>query len=245
MDLGIEGRVALVTGASGGIGLGIARTLAAEGASVAMTSRDADRIAAAASSSGGHAFTHDSADLDATGELVAAVERELGPVDILVLNGGGPPANPDPLAFTREQWEQAHREIVLSAMALLEHILPGMRERGWGRIVANSSTSVREPVETIVLSTAHRSALLATFKDLARDVAGDGVTMNTVMPGRIATDRAIEIYGSVENAAAPIPAGRLGTVEEVAATVAFLCSEPAAHVTGTALAVDGGLTHLI
>jgi 3-oxoacyl-[acyl-carrier protein] reductase len=245
MNLKIDGRVALVTGASRGIGLGIAKALAEEGVRVAMTSRSQERIEAAARAVGGTPFVHDASDLDGTGQLVADVERTLGPIDILILNGGGPPASPDQLSFTREQWQEAHRSILLSAMALLEHTLPGMRERGWGRIVSNSSTAVREPVKSIVLSTAHRSALLATFKDLARDVAGDGVTMNTVLPGRIETDRALAVYGTVENAVGPIPAGRMGTIEEMGATVAFLCSEPAAHITGQAIAVDGGLTHLI
>jgi len=174
------------------------------------------------------------------------VESKLGPIDVLVCNTGGPPAGPDPLGFTREQWEAAHRTLVLAPMAVIERVLPGMRERGWGRILAVGSTSVIEPLATIQLSNAHRPGLVAAFKVLARGAAADGVTFNTVHPGRIATARILDLGPSreaVEAAAREqIPAGRLGTVEEMAAAAAFLCSERASYVTGTALVVDGGLT---
>ena len=141
MDLGIQGRVALVGGASKGIGRAVAAVLAAEGARVVVTSRDGDRIAQVAAEIGAAAgLAWDSADLDAAPALVARVAEEVGPVDILVTNTGGPPANPDPLSFTTEQWEQAHRTLVLAPMTLLKLVLPGMRERGWGRVVAIAST---------------------------------------------------------------------------------------------------------
>jgi len=249
VDLGIDGKVALVTGASKGIGRGIAAALAAEGATVAISSRSRERIDAAAADIGARGYVHDSADVDAAPELVAAVERDLGPVEILVTNTGGPPLGADALGFTREQWEAAYRELVLAPMALIERAAPGMRERRWGRVLNVSSSSVREPIAAIMLSNAHRSALLAAFKTLARQIAADGVTLNSLLPGRIATDRILESAGSRENAeaaaAANVPAGRMGTVEEIAAAGAFLCSERASYITGVALLVDGGMTQSV
>src|SRR5687768_3205017 len=156
MDLGIDGRVALVTGASQGIGKAIAAELAREGARVAISSRSREKIDAAAADIGATGFVLDSTDLDAVPAFVEQVEDE--PVDILVCNTGGPPGNPDPLAFTREQWESAYRTLVLAPMALVERVVPGMRERGFGRIVNVASTSVREPIGNLMLSNAHRAS---------------------------------------------------------------------------------------
>jgi 3-oxoacyl-[acyl-carrier protein] reductase len=243
VDLGLDDRVALVTGASKGIGLGIACELRAEGARVAISSRSRDRIEAAAAEIGATGFVHDSSDLDGVPALVESVERELGPIDVLITNTGGPPPG-DPLGFTREQWEAAYRDLVLAPMELVQAVLPGMRERGFGRIVSVSSSAVREPIPFLMLSNAHRTGLLAAFKTIARQVVADGVTLNTVLPGRIATDRMMETMGSREAAEAAteqVPAGRLGTVEEMAAAAAFLCSARASYITGVALPVDGGL----
>lgn len=249
MDLGLHGRVALVTGGSKGIGRATAAMLAAEGARVAIASRSADRIEAAAAEIGARGYVFDSGDLDAVPGLVDRVEADLGPIDVYVANTGGPPAGPDPLGFTREEWEEAHRTLVLSPMAFLERLLPGMRERGWGRVVAIGSMAVVEPVDYLQLSNAHRPGLVAAFKLLARRSAADGVTLNVVHPGRIGTERVYGNSGSREAAEASarttIPAGRLGTAEELAAAVAFLCSEPASYITGTTLLVDGGLTHSV
>jgi 3-oxoacyl-[acyl-carrier protein] reductase len=246
MDLGIDGKVALVTGASKGIGKAIAAALVAEGAQVAISSSSRERIEAAATDIGAKGFVLDSGDLDAAPEILARVENELGLVDILVCNTGGPPANADPLGFTREQWETAYRSLVLAQMALVERVVPGMRDRRFGRIVNVASTSVREPIANLMLSNAHRASMVAAFKTVARAVAADGVTLNTVLPGRIATERAYSLSGSPEaaeaSAAQEVPAGRMGRPEEMAAAVAFLCSVPAAYVTGETLAVDGGMT---
>jgi 3-oxoacyl-[acyl-carrier protein] reductase len=246
MDLGLSGRVALVTGASKGLGRGIAAALAAEGARVAVTSRSRERIEAAAAETGARlAIPHDGSDLDGVPGLVEQVEAELGPIEILVTNTGGPPPGPDPLGFHRDQWEESYRTLVLFPVALVERVIPGMRERGWGRIVNVSSTSVREPIDGLMLSNAHRTATLGAFKTISRQVASDGVTLNTLLTGRIATDRILDMAGSreaaEEAAREQVPAGRLGTVEEYAAVAVFLCSEPASYVTGAALPVDGGL----
>jgi 3-oxoacyl-[acyl-carrier protein] reductase len=245
VDLGLNERVALVTGASKGLGRGIAAALAAEGARVAVTSRSEERIEAAAREIGAHPFVHDTGDADAAAALVEAVESELGSIDVLVTNTGGPPAGADALGFDRAQWEEAYRQLVLGPLALIEAAIPGMRERGWGRVVNVSSTSVREPIPALMLSNVHRSGTLAAFKTIARQIAGDGVTLNTLLTGRIATDRMLEIgvsrEAAEESARHEVPAGRMGTVEEYAAVAAFLCSDAAGYVTGAAIPVDGGL----
>jgi 3-oxoacyl-[acyl-carrier protein] reductase len=245
MDLGLTGKVALVTGASKGIGRGIAAELVAEGARVAISSHSRERVEATAAELGATPYVHDTSDLDHAAVLVAEVEQALGPIDVLVCNTGGPPGGPDALGFTREQWQAAYAALVLGPMALVEAVLPGMRERGFGRVVNVASTSVREPISNLMLSNTHRVAMVDAFKTLARQVAADGVTLNTVLPGRIDTDRLAELLGSREAAAAAaaeeVPAGRLGTVEEFAAVAVLLCSARASYVTGETVAVDGGL----
>ena len=244
MDLGLKGRVALVTGASQGIGLGIARELAAEGARVAVSSRTREKIEAAAEDIGARPYVHDTLDLDAAPELLQGVESDLGPIDILVTNTGGP-AGGEPLEFTRDQWEAAHRELVVAPIEMIRSAVPGMRERGLGRILSVSSSAAREPIPTLMLSNSHRPGLLGAFRTLARKLAADGITLNTILPGRIATDRIAHLHGSIEEAQEvardQIPAARLGTAEEIAAAAAFLCSERASYITGVALLVDGGL----
>jgi len=246
MDLGLAGRVALVTGGSKGIGRAIAAELAAEGAKVAISSRSRDQLAETAGELGVHAFVHDNADLQAIPQLIEEVQTALGPIDILITNTGGPQPSPAPLHHSQDQWEDAYRTLVLAPIQLIAAVMDGMQERRFGRIVNVGSSTVREPSPTLMLSNAHRSATLAALKTIARDVAPDCVTVNSVLPGRIATDRMFDLYGSKEFAetlgAADVPAERLGTPEEFAAVVAFLCSERASYVTGTALLVDGGLT---
>jgi 3-oxoacyl-[acyl-carrier protein] reductase len=245
MDLGIEGRTAIVGGASAGIGRAIAQALTAEGVRVVLSSRDPERTARAAAEVGAAAgIAWDTDDVAGADRLVDAAEAAVGPIDIVVVNTGGPPAGPDPLAFDDAAWEAAHRSLVRAPMALLRRVLPGMQGRGWGRVVGVASTSVREPIGNLMLSNAERSATLAAFKTLSREVARDGVTVNTLLTGRIATRRMEAIYGSMEEAedqaAEAVPAARLGRPEEMAWAAAFLCSERAAYVTGTALPVDGG-----
>jgi 3-oxoacyl-[acyl-carrier protein] reductase len=240
MDLGIGGRVALVTGASQGLGLGVASALAREGAVVAISSRSRERIDQAAAGIGARGFVHDAADVDGAARLVRRVEDDIGPIDILVANSGGPPAGEDPLGFGPDQWRGAYEMLLLGQLALIEAALPGMRERRWGRILSLSSSVVREPNPLLILSSAHRAGLLAALKTIAGRVAADGVTVNTLLPGVIATDRARAIGADRPEWLATIPVGRLGTVEEFAAAAAFLCSEPAAYITGTTLLIDGG-----
>ena len=249
MDLGLEGRVALVTGASKGIGRGIAAELAAEGARVAISSHSPERIEATAREIGALGLVHDAADVDSAGAVVAAVEDRLGPIDILVCNTGGPPGGPDALGFAREQWEKAYTTLVLDPMALIEAVVPGMRSRGFGRVLNVVSAGVREPIPNLMLSNAHRVSMINAFKTLSRQLAPDGITFNSVLPGRIDTDRLAELYGSREAAVAvaeqEVPAGRLGTVEEFAAVAVFLCSARASYVTGETVVIDGGMTRSV
>jgi len=246
MELGLQGRTALVTGASKGLGHGIARALAEEGAQVAISSRSRDRAESAAAKIGATGYEHDNTDLDAARALLERVVADLGPIDILVANTGGPPGGPDPLGFTRERWQDAHRDLVLSPIELIEQVVPGMRERGFGRILSISSSAAREPIPSLMLSGSHRPGLLGALKTIAWAVAPDGITVNTILPGRFATDRAVANFGSLdaaeEAARDQVPIGRLGRVEELAALAAFLCSERASYITGTAMVVDGGLT---
>lgn len=246
MDLGIEGRTALVMGASRGIGRGIAESLSAEGARIALASRSLARLepVAAGLASETACFEADSSDLEGLAALPDAVEEELGPVEILVVNTGGPPAG-GALDNPREQWEAAYRELVLAPKTLIEATVGGMRERGWGRVVNVASSSVREPIAGLALSNAHRMATVGLFKTLATEIAADGVTVNTIGTGRIATDRLAELYGSLEGAeeqaAREVPAGRLGTPREYGDLVAFICSERAGYLTGAVIPLDGGL----
>lgn len=240
MDLRVGGRVALVTGASKGLGWGVAAALGREGAVVAISSRSQERVDAAAATLGARGFVHDAADAEGAAKLARAVEHQLGPIDILITNSGGPPASPDGRLFSREQWRAAYEVLLLGQIALIEAVLPGMRERKWGRILSLSSSVVREPNAALILSASHRAGLLAALKTIARQVAPDGVTINTALPGVIATDRARAIGADSPQWLAEIPMGRLGTVEEFAAAAAFLCSEPAGYITGTTLVVDGG-----
>jgi 3-oxoacyl-[acyl-carrier protein] reductase len=246
VDLGIEGRVALVLGASRGIGRGIAAALAREGARVAIASRSAEALEEAASTIEGEVrpFPADTGDSGRMRELPGEVAEALGPVEILVANTGGPPGG-GALDNSLEEWEAAFRSLVLAPRVLVESVLPGMRERGWGRIVNVGSASTREPIPGLVLSNANRMAAVGLLKTLAAEVAGDGVTVNTVATGMIATDRLADLRGSLEQAEVAarerVPAGRLGTPEEYGDLVAFLCSERAAYLTGAVIPLDGGL----
>jgi len=246
VDLGLEGRTALVMGASRGIGRGIAGALAREGARVAISSRSEDSLRAAAEEIEGevHVFPADTGDLDRLRELPGQVSEGLGPVDILVANTGGPPTG-GALDNSQEEWEQAFRSLVLAPRVLLEAVVPGMKERGWGRIVNVSSSSIREPIPYLTLSNANRMAALGLLETLADEVAADGITVNTVATGMFATERLADPEGSLkgaeEAARQRVPAKRLGHPEEYGDLVAFLCSERAAYLTGAVIPLDGGL----
>jgi 3-oxoacyl-[acyl-carrier protein] reductase len=248
MDLGIDGKVALVMAASRGIGRAVAVALAREGARVAISSRSAERLeeAAAEVGEGTVQLVADTGDLEGVAALPDRVAEALGPVEILVLNTGGPPMG-GALEHDVAEWDDAYRSLVLAPKVLADAVVPGMRERGWGRIVNVGSTSTREPIPFLNLSNSHRMAAVGFLKTLSREVAGDGITVNTVATGRFATDRLADHAGSLEQAEeaarTQVPAGRLGRPEEYGDLVAFLCSERAAYLTGTVIPLDGGVLH--
>ncbi|MGW4517452.1 SDR family oxidoreductase [Streptomyces sp. NPDC004393] len=253
MDLGIRGRIAVVAASTGGLGRAVAEALAAEGALVVMAGRRGDlaqQIAAGLPDAVGVQV-----DLTAPSgpqTLIEAAREAYGDPDILVLNGPGP--RPGPAAdLDTDDLAAAVDATLLAQQRLVALTLPAMRRRGWGRILAIGSSGIAEPLPGLVLSNAARAALAAYLKTLAAEVAADGVTVNLLLPGRIATDRVAALdaaraererrpIAEVEAASkAAIPAGRYGSPAEFAAAAAFLCGAPASYVTGTALRCDGGL----
>jgi 3-oxoacyl-[acyl-carrier protein] reductase len=248
VNLGLENRVALVMGASRGIGRAIAAALAREGARVAIASRSQEKLgeAAAAIGASATAFVADASDLDRLAALPGEVETALGPVEILVLNTGGPPFG-GALDHELDEWETAYRSLVLAPRVLTGAVVPGMRERGWGRIVNVGSSSTREPIPGLNLSNSHRMATVGFLKTLSREIASGGITVNTVATGRFATERLADASGSLDGAEAAaraeVPAARLGQPEEYGDLVAFLCSDRASYITGAVIPVDGGLLH--
>lgn len=242
MDLGITGRVALVTGASRGLGFACAEALVAEGCTVAITGRSRDRLAAAAAQIGAVPVVADVAHPDGPAAAVGETVTALGPVDILVANAGGP----QPGGFGQVDdaaWEAALQTNLMGTVRLIRAALPAMRERGWGRIITITSRSAREAIDGLVLSNATRAGVAGTVRTLAREVARDGVLVNNVMPGSFATERLIELYGSAEVVSArgrESVIGRVGEPAEFGALVAFLASARASYITGASFLIDGG-----
>lgn len=257
MDLGLHDKTALVLGAGGGLGGAIARTLAREGAAVGVADLDgaaAFHLQAMIEAAGGRALAveWDISDLGLIAEKIGLITAAFGPVDILVNNTGGPPPTPaagqDPAL-----WLRFFQTMALSVIAITDHVLPGMRERRFGRIITSTSSGVVVPIENLAISNALRLSLVGWSKTLAREVARDGVTVNIVLPGRIATDRirfldeqrAARLQLSVEDvvteSTASIPIGRYGAPQEYADVVTFLASALASYVTGSIVRVDGGL----
>ena len=250
MDLGIRDRVALVTGASSGLGKACALALAGEGARVAVAARRAAELERVASESiergavDARAFTVDLTDARSIDLLLRDVREAFGGVDILVANSGGP----KPGSFLQtapEDWDVAYRGVLRSMLQLIHGVVPGMRERRWGRIVALTSTSVKQPIATLALSNVFRTALVSALKTLSGEIAKEGVTVNAIATGRILTDRLRALYGgddgALQRAGTEVPIGRIAQPDEFAPLVAFLCGEPARYVTGQTIAVDGGL----
>jgi 3-oxoacyl-[acyl-carrier protein] reductase len=256
MDLGIKNRVALVMSAGGGLGSAIALALAREGATVAVSDQNSQALEDTVSrirEAGGaaHCFQADLADLENISTMVADVRRSVGNPDILINNSGGPPPS---LAagVAPQQWRNQFDSMVLSLMHLTDLLLPVMKQRGWGRIITSTSSGVVAPIPNLGMSNALRLALVGWSKTLANEVAADGICVNVVLPGRIATDRIRSLdearasregktYEVVAASTASIPARRYGKPEEYADAVAFLASERAAFITGSVIRVDGGM----
>lgn len=256
MDLGLTGKTALVLGASSGLGRAMALALAKEGANIALAARRTELLNDLAAECEAHGvralpIAWDLSDRSLIDANVSAVEAGLGPVDILVNNTGGPPPTPaagqDP-----DLWIAQFNALVASVIAITDRVLPGMRQRNWGRILTSTSSGVVAPIPGLALSNALRLSLVGWSKTLAREVARDGVTCNVIVPGRISTDRTRFLdekraeregkeIAAVEAASlAAIPMGRFGDPAEYGAVAAFLCSVQAAYVTGSIVRVDGG-----
>ena len=242
MDLGIEGRRAAVAAASKGLGFATAAALVAEGARVAVCGRERQRIeeAAARLGEGVIPLVADVSTPEGARGFVASAGEALGGVDILVTNAGGPPAG----SFEStpiEQYREALDLNLMSVVAMCHEAIPGMRAQGWGRVVAITSTSVREPIGNLILSNVARTGATSFLKTLAREVARDGVTVNSIQPGLHATDRVADLYGGdVERLAANVPVGFIGRPEDFGRVAAFLCSDHARYITGAAIPIDGG-----
>lgn len=244
MDLGLRARRALVMGGSSGLGKAIAQALILEGARVAICARGAERLAATAAQLGAEGIVADLARPGAAAELVGEAEKRLGPLDILVVNTGGPPPGKF-TALADDAWRLAFDALWMSSVGALRAVLAGMRERRWGRVVVVTSIAAREPVANLLLSNSLRAGLHGLVNALSKEVAADGVTVNALMPGYTLTERLEELRLDEAALTAQIPARRLGRAADFAAVAAFLCSEQANYVTGQALACDGGLLQSI
>lgn len=257
MDLGLDGKVALVTASSKGLGKACAKALAAEGANVVMCARTPETLAQAAEEidkAGSGDVTTVVADLSTQDGIASAISTTLdahGRIDILLTNTGGPPLGTFDDA-TDDQWLEAFENLHLGAARLIRAALPSMREQRWGRIIGIQSSSIKQPIPGLTLSNGVRPAVAGLFKSLMPEIADDNITINLVVPGIILTDRIIKgqtaraeaagktLEEQLTAVASTIPAGRLGEPEELAAMVAFVASERAAYVTGSVIQVDGG-----
>lgn len=256
MDFRIKGKTALIIAGSRGLGGAIAEALAAEGVRVAITARSQasiDERIEVICDRGGEAFGI-SADLTEWNSIESAVEearRRLGSVDILVLNTGGPPPS-KAAGISPELWEEYFRVLVLNLVKITDMVLPDMRKNRWGRIMHISAPGIITPIPYVALSQSLRSALSIWLKTLATEVAGEGVTVNTLIPGVVSTERVVELASTrakqdgrkteevLAEQLATVPAGRAGRASEFGAVAAFLASEQAAYVTGSRIRIDGG-----
>jgi len=257
MDLGLKNKVALVAASSQGLGRAVAEELAAEGAALVLCARDSRTLAETAASIAEKTNAHvlavpaDVTLAEDIKRVVDAGNERFGRIDILVTNAGGPPAGRFE-QLTHQQWEDAIRLTLLSAVELTRQVLPGMKERRWGRIINITSIAVKQPVENLLLSNSLRAGLTGFARTLANEVAPDGITVNNVLPGYTRTERLDELAQMMaeKQGISPnefrgkwekeIPMGRLGEPREFAAMVTFLASERASYVTGTSIQVDGG-----
>ena len=240
MDLGISGRRAVVAASSAGLGFGCAKALLDAGCEVVINGRDPDKLAAAAAKlPGARPIAADVSNADLASAFVAKAAEELGHIDIMVTNAGGPPLGNFASIEVEAYLDAVHLNL-MSVVAMTKATVPSMQERGWGRVVAITSLSVRQPMPNLILSNTARAGATSFLKTVAREVAGDGVTVNTVQPGSHLTDRLTGGDPTVVPSAKGIPAGFIGDAGDFGAVVAFVCSEQAKFITGASIPVDGG-----
>ncbi len=241
MELGIAGRRAAVAAATAGLGLGTAKALAAEGVLVAICGRTQERVDAAVAELGGDAvgIVADVSTPEGGRGFVEAVVDALGGVDILVANGGGPPAG-NFAATPFELYEPAIANNLLSIVAMTQAAVPGMQAEHWGRIVAITSVSVRQPIANLILSNTARAGVTAFLKTVSGELFGEGITVNSVQPGLHRTARIAALAGPDSGPDGGFPPGTIGEADDFGAAVAFLCSEQAKFITGVGLHIDGG-----
>jgi len=257
VDLGLSGKVALVAASSKGLGRAIAQALAAEGATLALCARGSEMLSAtrdalaASTTAPVHAVAADLSTLEGIREVVRSTLERFGRIDVLVTNAGGPPSGP----FASHDWPAWQRAVELtlrSAVELTRAVLPGMRERRWGRILHVTSLTVKQPIDGLMLSSSIRSAVMGFSRTLANEVAAEGITVNTILPGYMNTERVTELnlatatregipLADVERRVlGQIPMRRIGEPRELAELAAFLASERASYITGQSIVVDGG-----
>lgn len=240
MNLGLEGKRALVLGSSAGIGRGVAAALIAEGARVALSGRDPGRLVAAVADLGAaDGIETDLEEPGAGAALVARAASALGGLDVLVTSCGGPPKGGF-LDVDAAAWERAYRGVWMSAVEAIRAALPAMIEGGWGRVLLITSSTGREPIPGLTISNGLRPGLHGLANSLSKEVADAGVTVNAIMPGTVDTARIAELPMSRAELEAAIPAGRLGQPEDIGWLAAFLASDRAGYITGQAIACDGG-----
>lgn len=257
MDLGIQDKIALVTGGSTGIGYAAAEALAAEGATVILNSRSEDNLKKAVAqikAKTGQDAEYIAGDLTMEGtaeRIVKEVEAKHGRIDIMLSNAGGPPAGMF-LDLPKEAWKKSVDLTFYPSLDLTRAVLPGMKERKWGRIIYLTSLSVKQPVDNLIISNSYRAGLAGFSKTISNQFAGFGITVNMVCPGYTNTERLTELAENIssntgmsveevfKNWAESVPAGRIGEPSELGAVIAFIASEKASYVTGTVIQVDGG-----
>ncbi len=239
MDLGLNGKRALVLGASKGLGKAVAEELVKEGAKVAICSRNEQALAATAQKIGATAFPCDLSDPAQRSGLVNRAAAALGPIDILVVNTGGPPTARF-ADIDSNLWVESFNGLFMSAVDCVREALPSMMANKWGRVIFVTSIAAKEPIDLLTISNALRAGIHGLVKTLSREVGSHGITVNAVMPGYTLTERLAETKVDLEAISKKIPAGRVGQPDEFAAVATFLASTRAAYVTGQAIAVDGG-----
>ncbi len=240
MDLGLKNKKALVFGASAGLGRGIAHALCQEGASVAICARNVDKLKATQAEIGAQlSVVGDLSKAGSASQVVATVLKEWGNIDIVVINTGGPPKGSIE-QINHEQWQDGFQSLWVSAVDIINGVLPAMKEQKWGRILLVTSAAAKEPIASLTISNGLRAGLLGLARSISHEIAPYGITINSLLPGHTDTERLTALGIDKSAIIGHIPAGRLGTTREFGALAAFVASDVAGFITGQAITADGG-----